>query len=68
MCTGALPWDRPATRGASRQTATEATSRPGSLSVDTRYWPFQFIETGIFVALAAVLIAVSFAVINRRDA
>jgi hypothetical protein len=28
----------------------------------------QFIETGIFVALAAVLIAVSFAVINRRDA
>jgi hypothetical protein len=33
-----------------------------------RYWPFQFIETGIFVALAAVLIAVTFAVINRRDA
>ena len=31
-----------------------------------RYWPFQFIEAGIFVALAAVLIA--FAVINRRDA
>jgi hypothetical protein len=33
-----------------------------------RYWPFQFIETGIFVALAALLIAVTFAVINRRDA
>jgi hypothetical protein len=33
-----------------------------------RYWPFQFIEAGIFVALAAVLIAVAFAVINRRDA
>jgi hypothetical protein len=33
-----------------------------------RYWPFQFIETGIFVALAAVLVAVSFAVINRSDA
>ena len=33
-----------------------------------RYWPFQFIEAGIFVALAAVLIAVTFAVINRRDA
>jgi hypothetical protein len=34
----------------------------------TRYWPFQFIEAGIFVALAAALIAVAFAVINRRDA
>ena len=33
-----------------------------------RYWPFQFIEAGIFVALAAALIAVAFAVINRRDA
>jgi hypothetical protein len=33
-----------------------------------RYWPFQFIEAGIFVALAAALIAVTFAVINRRDA
>jgi len=33
-----------------------------------RYWPFQFIEAGIFVALAAVLIALAFAVINRRDA
>jgi len=34
----------------------------------TRYWPFQFIEAGIFVALAAALIAVAFTVINRRDA
>ncbi|MGH3267346.1 MAG: ABC transporter permease [Trebonia sp.] len=33
-----------------------------------RYWPFQFIEAGIFVALAALLVAVTFAVINRRDA
>ena len=33
-----------------------------------RYWPFQFIEAGLFVALAAVLIAVAFVVINRRDA
>jgi hypothetical protein len=33
-----------------------------------RYWPFQFIEAGIFVALAAAAIAVTFAVINRRDA
>ena len=33
-----------------------------------RYWPFQFIEAGIFVALAAAAIALAFAVINRRDA
>jgi hypothetical protein len=33
-----------------------------------RYWPFQLIETGIFVALAAMLIAVSFALISGRDA
>ena len=33
-----------------------------------RYWPFQFIEAGIFVVLAAGLIALTFAVINRRDA
>jgi len=33
-----------------------------------RFWPFQFIETGIFVALAAVLIAVMFFVVRRRDA
>jgi len=33
-----------------------------------RYWAFQGIETGIFVLLAAALIAVTFAVISRRDA
>ena len=33
-----------------------------------RYWPFQGIETGIYVLLAAALIAVTFAVIRRRDA
>jgi hypothetical protein len=33
-----------------------------------RYWAFQGIETGIFVALAAVLVAVAFAVISRGDA
>jgi hypothetical protein len=33
-----------------------------------RFWPFQFIETGIFVALAAVLIAVTFLLVRRRDA
>jgi hypothetical protein len=33
-----------------------------------RFWPFQFIETGIFVALAAMLMAVTFFVVRRRDA
>ncbi len=34
----------------------------------SHYWPFQFIETGIFLALAAALIAVAFAILRRRDA
>jgi hypothetical protein len=33
-----------------------------------RFWPFQFIETGIFVALAAALIGVTFVIVRRRDA
>jgi hypothetical protein len=33
-----------------------------------RFWPFQFIETGIFVALAAALIALTFLAVRRRDA
>jgi ABC-2 family transporter protein len=33
-----------------------------------RYWPFQGIETGIYLLLAAALIAVTFAIIRRRDA
>ena len=32
------------------------------------FWAFQGIETGIFVALAAALLAVTFAVVRRRDA
>ena len=33
-----------------------------------RYWPFQGIETGIYLALAAGLLAVTFVVMHRRDA
>ena len=33
-----------------------------------RYWPFQGIETGIYILLAAALIAVTFAIVRRRDA
>ena len=34
----------------------------------SRYWAFQGIETGIFLVLAAALLAITFAVILRRDA
>jgi hypothetical protein len=34
----------------------------------SRYWAFQGIETGIFVLLAAALLAITFAVALRRDA
>ena len=40
-----------------------ATYQPAS-----RYWPFQGIETGIYVLLAAALITVTFAIVRRRDA
>jgi hypothetical protein len=33
-----------------------------------RYWPFQGIETGIYVLLAAALLALTFALVGRRDA
>jgi hypothetical protein len=34
----------------------------------SRYWPFQGIETGIFLTLAALLLAITFWTINHRDA
>ena len=34
----------------------------------SRYWPFQGIETGIYVLLAAALIAVTFVIVRRSDA
>jgi hypothetical protein len=34
----------------------------------SRFWAFQGIETGIFVALAAVLLGLTFWVLKRRDA
>jgi hypothetical protein len=40
-----------------------ATYQPAS-----RYWPFQGIETGVCVLLAAALIAVTFVIVRRRDA
>jgi hypothetical protein len=40
-----------------------ATYQPAS-----RYWPFQGIETAIFVLLASALIAVTFVIVRRADA
>jgi len=34
----------------------------------SRYWPFQGIETGIYLLLAAALIALTFVLVGRRDA
>ena len=34
----------------------------------SRYWSFQWIESGIYVALAAALIAAAVIVVRRRDA
>ena len=34
----------------------------------SRYWAFQSIETGLFLALAAALVGVAFVVVRRRDA
>ena len=34
----------------------------------SHYWPFQGIETGIYLALAAALLAVTVLVIRHRDA
>jgi hypothetical protein len=39
------------------------TYQPGS-----RFWPFQFTETAIFLALAAALILATFLAVRRRDA
>ena len=33
-----------------------------------RYWPFQGIDTGIYLLLAAALVAVAWYVVRRRDA
>ena len=60
-------------RGASDQAALACMQSAGFRQFVTyqpadRYWLFQGIEAGIFVALAAALIAVAFAVLRHRDA
>ncbi len=46
----------------------EASGSSAPTSPISRYWAFQSIETAIFLALAAGLVAVAFAVVRRHDA
>ena len=69
---GTIPASCPQAQGQMNATLA-CLARLGYRSFNTyqpgyRFWPFQFIETGIFMALAAALIAVTFFVVRRRDA
>ncbi len=69
-----LPAACPAPSGSGQMNSTlTCLARLGYRSFTTyqpgyRFWPFQFIETGIFLALAAILVGVTFLVVRRRDA
>lgn len=70
---GAVPASCPQSQGTPISSTLACMRSLGYRSFSTyqpgyRFWPFQFIETGIFVALAAALIAVTFLVVLRRDA
>jgi hypothetical protein len=70
---GYLPGSCAPTPGAftpSRSCAQALTHFRGFLTYQPagRYWPFQGIESGIFLGLAAILIAVTAVVLLRRDA
>ncbi|HEX4015955.1 MAG TPA: hypothetical protein VHX15_04400 [Frankiaceae bacterium] len=57
----------------SRQASDACLTRHGFASAvkfqpASRYWTFQWIESGVFVALAAILIAVAVIAVRRRDA
>lgn len=61
------------TKPATRQASDTCLAQHGISSLvkyqpAARYWTFQWIESGIFVALAAVLIAVAVIAVRRRDA
>jgi hypothetical protein len=57
----------------SRQISDACLARHGFSSIvkfqpASRYWTFQWIESGIFIALAAILVAVAVIAVRRRDA
>jgi hypothetical protein len=70
---GKLSFPAECLRPATRQASDACLSQHGFASVvkyqpASRYWTFQWIETGIFVALAAILVAVAVLAVRRRDA
>src|SRR5205085_7273659 len=70
---GKLSFPAECLRPATRQASDACLAQHGFSSVvkfqpASRYWTFQWIESGIFVALAAVLVAVAVIVVRRRDA
>jgi hypothetical protein len=68
------PVDLPAACRLPNKDAVEACIQKQGLSTRIKYqpashyWPFQWIESGIFVALAAMLIVVAVMAVRRRDA
>jgi len=72
-CQKLLPGSPTAKSGASLNAAFSCMQAHGWRGFATyqpsgRYWPFQGIETGIYLLLAAALIAATFAIVRRRDA
>ncbi len=70
---GKLDFPAECLRPATRQASDACLSQHGFASVvkyqpASRYWTFQWIEAGIFVALAAILVAVAVIAVRRRDA
>jgi hypothetical protein len=71
--TGKLSFPLECTKPATRQASDACLAQHGFSSLvryqpAARYWTFQWIEFGIFVALAAVLVAVAVIAVRRRDA
>jgi hypothetical protein len=72
-CQRLLPGSPAAKTGVSMNTVLSCMAAHGWRGFVTyqpawRYWPFQGIETGIYLLLGAALIALTFVVVRRRDA
>jgi hypothetical protein len=70
---GKLSFPAECMRPATRQASDACLAQHGFASAvkfqpASRYWTFQWIESGIFIALAAILVAVAVIVVRRRDA
>jgi hypothetical protein len=70
---GKLSFPAECLRPTTRQASDACLSEHGFASLvkfqpASRYWTFQWIESGIFLALAAVLVAVAVLAVRQRDA